>query len=199
MGKRASTELKEVHWKALNLIEEGELSYKEIAEQCGWSPQYLYDLVGGDEKTCGYIGALFSAEVRKINAKLESKINGLLKTNKSLALQLINQVLHSFKKIKNLDLDEVKVLTRLNDTLAKATPSVKIGSLSYSYTKGLSAEELLYEFNRLQSIANGASNREAVRESFQRRQGSIHRVTESGSTDAEQSEDFDVSADGEAG
>lgn len=196
---RAPGKLEDKHWKALQLLSEGTLSLKEVAEQSGFNYDHLRALINGNSEKSGYVGELFSAEMRKIDAKLAGKIKSLLKQNKVLALNMINDVLCDFKRLKSLGLDEIKVLTSINNSLAKETPNVEIGNLSYNYTKGLTAEELVHEFNRLKAIANGASNRGAVSKAFEGRPGILSVSDDEGSGAEGKSEDPDVSPDAEAG
>lgn len=184
--------------KALSLLNEGTKSIKEVAREVGWKPDYLYDLIEGNVSKAGKPAELFQLEMQQIDKNLTKRIKSLVKRNKSLALQLINEVLHAFRT-QQLGLDEIKILTQINATLAKETPQVEIGSLSYNYTKGLSVEELLYEYNRLKSLAEGSSNRGAVQASFERRPGILPSADSTGSANEEFNEDNELSADGEAG
>jgi len=197
MGKKVP-ELNQKHWDALRLLSQGDKTIKAVATEVGWSADYLYDLVEGNVEKTGMSGELFAQELRKIDVNTAKKIKSLLKTNKFLALRLINDILHEFKNQKGLSVDEIKVLTKINNSLVKSTPNVEIGNLSYNYTKGLSAEELVYEFNRLKSIADGASNREAVSGSEQGGPGILPLPSKSGSRLKVEDEDSELSADGEA-
>jgi hypothetical protein len=153
--------LNDKHWKALELIEAGQVSLKEISRMCGWSQDYMYELYEGKEK-CGKIGELFQTELRKIETKNVSRIKTLTKENKRLALQLMNEYLRSKISKGSVSDEESKLISTVFNALAKATPNVEIGSMQWNYTKGLTAEELVHEFNKLRSIAEGASKRGAV-------------------------------------
>jgi len=196
MGKKVA-ELNQKHWDALRLLSEGDKTIKQVASEVGWSADYLYDLVEGNVEKTGNTGELFSAELKKIDATVAKRIKTLLKTNKFLALRLINDILHDFKK-RSLGETEIKLLVQMNNSLVKATPNVEIGNLSYSYTKGLSAEELIYEFNRLKSIADGASNREAVSGSSKGGSGVLPLPAKPRSRVKKQDKDSELSTDGEA-
>jgi hypothetical protein len=197
MGK--PTGLNEKHWKALELLSDGRMSIKSIAKEIGWSADYLYDLVEGNEQKTGTAGELFSAELRKVDAHLSKVIKSLLKKNKVLAMRLINEVLDNLQSKEKLDLEETRVLTQITNCLAKESPNVEIGNLSFSYVKGLSAEELVHEFNRLRTIASGSSNRGAVQKAFEGRPGILSRSSESGNGNEEQTEDPELRSDAETG
>jgi hypothetical protein len=148
-----ATQLSPKHWRALELIEEGNLSIKEIAKTVGWTPRTLYDLYEGNTQKTGPIGDLFTSELNKIQARNASKVKYLVKENKKLALIKMNEylrVLQSKRPGKRVTEEINKVLL----ALAKATPNVEIGS--FSYTKGLSAEDLVNEFKRLNAVAQSA-------------------------------------------
>jgi hypothetical protein len=145
------TKLGPKHLKALELMAEGRLPLKEIAKICGWAESYFYDLVEGNAEKTSNVAFLFSAEVDKINAKNTKRI-------KSLSKDIQRMILSSWDaKIKNEDgkqltEDEEKQRVAIYNAIAKATPNVEIGS--FSYTKGLSAEDLVNEFKRLKSLAS---------------------------------------------
>lgn len=156
--------LGEKHWEALRLIEEGRMSLKDIAKTLGWSSSYFYDLHEGKEN-CGRIGELFKSELAKQEKKNQNKIKTLTADNKKLALQLLNDFLRQ-TTVKGISgEDEAKTVSTVFNALAKASPSVEIGSLQYNYTKGLNAEELVHEFTKLKSLAEGASKRGGVQAS----------------------------------
>lgn len=191
------TQLSDKHWKILSLMNDPNRTIKSIADEVGLSSDYLYDLINGNVKKAGKVAELFEAEVRKIDTKTSSRIKSLMKQNKFVALSLINSILKNFSLQKNYDLEEAKVIAQISGHLFKA-PNVEIGSVSYSYTKGLSAEELVHEYNRLQTIANGPSNRGAVQESFERRPGILLDSVEQRGGVEEFDEDSQLPTDGEA-
>ena len=166
MGRKPVTELKEKHWQALKLIESGTLTLKQVAKQVGMSTDTLYDLHEGNTEKQGSVADLFQSELRKIEQKHAKEASKLLTSNKLHAQVLIEKILVGYKdkldSIGSLTIDEKKLVGTLNNSLAKSTPNVEIGSLTYQYTKGLSAQELVHEFTRLRTIAEGASQRGAV-------------------------------------
>ena len=179
--------LNEKHWKALQLIEAGVLSLKSIAEQCGWSADYMYDLYEGEAKV-GKIGELFKTELRKLEKKNTDKIKTLTKENKSLALRLMNDFLRRKATAEYLSDDDSKLVCGVFNAIAKASPNVEINSSSWSYTKGLTSEELVHEFNKLRSLAEGAPKRRGVPEAGQGRAGVLSALAKSGSGSDEESE-----------
>lgn len=154
--------LNEKHLKALGLIEAGEMSLKDMAAQCGWKEDYLYELTSGDTSKAGEVASFFKAEYKKIGDKKNAKIRLLLKSNTALAHQLIQKQLRFLDSKKDLSIEERKLVATYMNAIAKATPNVQIDNLSYSYTKGYTPEQMIYEFKRLQTLAGSSSNRSAV-------------------------------------
>jgi AcrR family transcriptional regulator len=161
---------------------------KEVAERCGWSERTLYALYEGDTRRGNQTAALFHAEVRKIDREIVKKIDSLTRSNKKLAQELIERILQQLHEKPKLTPEEKKLVATLHNSLAKATPNVNIGSLTYNYTKGLNAEELIHEYVRLTTIASGTSNRGAVSELEPGRSGILHSPSERGSELAEEPE-----------
>lgn len=145
-----TTQLSAKHWKALELIEEGSVSLKDIAKTIGWGEDTMYALCAGRVDKVGEVGALFHSELQKITERHAARIKTLTKDNKVLALAKINEYLRSLSK-KKPDAEMVKEINGILNALAKSTPGVEIGQ--FSYTKGLSAEDLVSEFKRLSAVA----------------------------------------------
>lgn len=160
MTKKIQT-LGSKHWQALKLIDEGKMSLKDIAATVGWSADFMYDIYEGKDN-CGTIGEMFQSELKKLEAKNVNKIKTLSKENQALALRLMNDFLR--RKATNVYVsdDDLKLIATAYNAMAKSTPSVEIGSMQWNYTKGLTSEELVHEFTKLKSIAEGASKRGAV-------------------------------------
>ena len=160
-------DLTEKHWQALKLIEAGELSRKDIAAKMGWTSAYFVDMCNGNIQNIGYTADLFKKEIEKIETKRDGNIKTLVKENIETAQTLIRRTLKELKSKKRLSHEEKKLLGTLNNSLNKSTPSVSIKSLSYSYTKGLTAEELIHEFSRLRSIAESSFDKQMSLENEQ--------------------------------
>jgi hypothetical protein len=163
--------LNDKHLKALALIEEGKMCLGDVAKAVGWKPDYLYELYEGDTSKAGSVASLFSAQVREINKKLDQEIGNLTKKNRKSVHQRISWILEQLEqkeKKKKLTLNEQKLVATIMNSLAKSSSKVEIGSLSYSYSKGLTTEQLVHEFTRLQTLAGSSSNRGAVQESVER-------------------------------
>lgn len=188
---RPQAKLNEKHYEALRLIEEGNMSIKKIAQQLGWSADYLYDLYEGNVEKTSSVAILFKAEVDKIEKKNTDKIKFLTKDNKVLALRMMNEYLRAKSTLKTRSDDDLKKVVSIFNALSKITHNVEIGSI-HSYTKGLTAEELVHEFNRLKTIANGASYSRRIQEIKQGRSRVLSELAESASGDGEESEDTDV-------
>lgn len=179
MPGRPRGELSEKHWKALKLLEQG-LERKDVAAQCGWGPDYFAELCAGDIEKVGYTADLFKKELQKITAKGEEETKTLIKENIKVAQRLVKRTLIELEAKKKPTEAEKKLIVSLNNTLNKSTPSVSIGSLSYSYTQGLKPEELIYEFTRLRAIAEGSFDRRGVQDSQSGGSGDLSTVDEPG-------------------
>ena len=157
-------ELKPRHYKALELMEDGTLSIKEIAKIVGMSKEHLYDMVEGGDKA-GALGHLFQSEIRKVTNRQTAKTRAISKTNAKLAQELLQRELQALKNKETLlDVDRRR-LVEMTNSLSKSRPSVEIGSISYS--RGLTKEDLIHEFNRLTSIAKSALIKRGVQGSKQ--------------------------------
>jgi len=157
------------HYKALELIEEGILKYKEIAAACGWKPSYLYALIEGDERTAGSIVHLFQAELAKMQARFSAQEKQLNKDNKKRSQLLLNNRLKDLQKGPITEKKSYEI-SRILNTLAKSTPNVE---MSFSYYKGLTKEELQNEFKKLSAIAQRALNPRGIRSLGQEGSGEV--------------------------
>ena len=166
MAQNKTQQLSPKHWKALELIEEGTLSLKEIAKTIKMSQWTFYELMSGNTAKTGSVGELFYAELRKQHARNVTKTKHFHKDNQKLALiQLNNRLreLHAQPSSKESAAEICKIL----NSIGKAQPNVEINNNSWSYTKGLSAEELVHEFKRLGTLARNALNGTGVPSSNQ--------------------------------
>ena len=168
------TGLQPKHWKALELWEEGLLSIKEIAAACGIPIDSMYDLFEGNSQKIGQTAHLFKAELDKITVRTASKIKILVKDNKKIALIMQNERLKELRALTDRGKDESLEVNKILNTLSKSTPGVEIGSFhSISLTKGMTPEELVYEFRRLSAIARNPSVGGGVRKVDERAEGRI--------------------------
>lgn len=158
MGRK-QTGLSEKHWQALKLIEEGALNYKEIAKQIGWGEDYFFDLRSGNVERAGHAADLFAKEMQKIDAKNDSIARSLIKENIVTAQELLKRALADLKSKEVMSHEDKKLLGTLTNCLSKSIPNVSVDSLAYSYTKGLTPEELIHEFTRLKAIAESSFDR----------------------------------------
>ena len=147
---------------ALTLIEAGDLSYRDIAIQCGISPDTLYDLIEGKPEKYGNVGVMFCKELDAVYKRIDKDIRKLTKKNKKSTQYLLDQYLSKVKTRKSLSKDLVHTVVSITNALAKSTPKVEIGSFSYS--TGISAEELVYEFKRLKGTGEMGPNRTGIPE-----------------------------------
>jgi hypothetical protein len=152
MARPKTTQLSAKHWKALELIEEGTLSIKEIATSVGWSAKNIYDLMSGNTARTGSIGELFYSELKGQHARNTSKVKHLFKENQRLALIKVNERLRDLQSIDPTE-TTTKEVCKLMNALGKAGPSVEISNTSFSVTHGMTPEELVHEFKRLGTLA----------------------------------------------
>ena len=149
----AKTEvLPEKYRKALQLIEAGNHSYREIARLCVISEQSFYDLIEGNAKDNPNIQALFSAELSILQKRRDKEIRDLIKKNKKTTHYLIDNWLTDQKRRKKVSNSLMPMIVSVANAISKFTPNVEIGS--FVYQKGLSPEDIYGEFKRLTSIAS---------------------------------------------
>jgi hypothetical protein len=157
------------HFKALELIEEGILKYKEIAVACGWEPDYLYALIEGNERTAGSIVHLFQAELNRIQTRWGKQEKQLNKDNRQRTQLLLNDRLKALQKGKVTEKKSYEI-SRIMQVLAKSTPNVE---MNFSYYKGLTKEELENEFSKLSAIAQRTLNLGRIQSAGEKRSGEV--------------------------
>lgn len=185
-GKPKGT-LSEKHYQALKLLDEGELSKKEIALQLGWTQDYFTKLCTGDITSLGQTADLFKKEYQKAEGKKDDDIKNLVKTNTRIIQSLILRTVKEFESKPKLNHDEKKLLGTLNNSMAKTTPTTSIKNLSYSYISALTPQELIYEYERLRAIAESSFNRKRIQGTGENGPGSLPEDGKSGSGLAEDS------------
>lgn len=196
MAGRPPGELLDKHWQALKMLEAGDMSKKDIAAKINVSPEYFSALINGDISKAGLIADLFKKEYSKIASKREDNIKAAVKENQEVCQAQMRRVLKELQGKKRLNHEEKKLLGLYNNSLNKSTPNVNIKNLSYSYTTGMTPEELIHEFGRLKAIAEGSFERRAVQGAQQGGSGTIPPADERGSELAEDSQDSSVRAAG---
>jgi hypothetical protein len=146
--------------KALALISTGSLTLGEVAKQAGLADKTLYNLVEGADVHKSESGRLFFEEYKKIEKDRDREIRNLIKGNKKKVHQIISKWLEANQNKPKVDKSLMSTAVSVANVLAKSTPNVEIGS--FSYTKGLSAEDLFSEFKRLKGLAEVGVNRSRV-------------------------------------
>lgn len=192
MGKRQKdkpSDLAEKHWKALELIQEGGHTMKEIATVSGIEYTYFTDLYAGDTERAGSVAAVFQAEIKKIHKKQDAKISSLMKESKELCLQQIVRITKDIKAKSRLSKDDQGMVVKLTTAIGRIQPEIKIDKFQYKYVKGLTAEELISEFKRLGAVAEGPSDSRTVHQAGQGRSRDIPGVNERGSEPPQVPED----------
>jgi transcriptional regulator with XRE-family HTH domain len=175
--------LKPKHLAALELLKENKLSVREIAKCVGFSYEYLNDIMNASEHS-GNVGLEFNAEYRKLEQVLDKRIRRNVKEALDLSSNTLKCWLQRLESKKKPTEKQIKLAKDIQMVLSKSRPNVEIGS--FSYTKGLSAEDLFNEYKRLKGLAEQAIVRRRVQGSKQGRSGEVHLASESGSS-AEQS------------
>ena len=160
------TILSEKHWKVLEMLS-NDVSRKDAAEKIGWTKDHLDKLCAGNTEKAGGVACLFKAEYNKIKVKSKKETNDLIDSNLKLSQKLMREVFDEIGKKKHKTDADKKILSMYTNAIAKCQPNVNIKNLSYSYTKGLSAEELVHEFKRLKTIAESSFEREGIPEPSQ--------------------------------
>ena len=171
MAQNKATQLSPKHWKALELIEEGLLSMKDIAKLVGWSKWTLYELMSGNVQKTGTLGQLFYSELKKMHSRNVSKVKHLAKDNQRLALIKLNERLRLLKAKKPTE-PITKEICKIMQAIGRIVPNVEINQ-SYSFTKGMTPEELVHEFTRLKSVAASTLDGKGVPGSKQGGSGAI--------------------------
>lgn len=160
-------ELSEKQWQAISLLKSG-MARKDVAKECGWKIDYFKKLCSGDISTCGYTADLFKKELLKVVAEQAEDTKALVEENTLTVQRMIKFELGELEKKqadkKSLSLEEQKLICTLTNSISNCKPTVSVGSIAYSYTQGLTPEELLHEFTRLTSIAESSFNRRPVQE-----------------------------------
>lgn len=153
--------LPEKYRKALQLIEEANLSFKHIANECGIPEDTFYNLIEGRADDYGKIGEMFTSELNAINKRRDKEIKNLLKKNKKSTQYIIDRYLCDHKNRKNID-KTMPTIVAIANALSKSTPNVEIDK--FMYQKGLSIEDIHAEFKRLNGLASdrGAVQRSAT-------------------------------------
>lgn len=172
------TELSEKHWQALKLLEEGLLSRSEIAKAIGYSRDHLDHLCEGSVEACGKSAILFKEEYQKITKKKDNELKDLFKTNTATAHRLISRVFKDIEGKNKITSDDRKILSMYTNALSRFQPTTSVQNLSYSYTSGLTAEELIHEFKRLKGIAESSFERGPIQSSPEGRTGEISEDSE---------------------
>lgn len=144
--------LPEKYRKALQLIEAGNHSYREVARLSGIGEASFYELIEGRAKNNPHVQEKFTAELNEISRRRDKEIRDLIKKTKKTTYYLIDSWLNDQKKLKKVNNQLMPTVISVANALAKSTPNVEIGS--FVYQKGLSPEDIYGEFKRLTSIAS---------------------------------------------
>lgn len=165
------TKLSEKHWQVLKMLED--MTRADAADAIGWTKNHLDHLCTGSVEKAGGVATLFKKEYLKIQAKQSEETKQLVAQNTKTAQRLIARVFNDIESKKKVTPEDKKILSMYTNALSKFTPTVNVKNLSYSYTKGLTAEELVHEFKRLKTIAESSFDRGGLPEAPEGRTGDI--------------------------
>jgi hypothetical protein len=173
---KPKNELSPKHLQALELIRSGEYSYREVAQKVGWSEGHLYHLIAGDTSTEGNSAVLFSAEVDKITADLAKDVKHLSKKVQKNIFAVFEEWSQTLKTTK-ITPSKLSTAVSIMNAIGKVTPKIEIGS--FSYTQGLSLEDIRNEYRRIRGIL---SDTRGIRSALEGRSGESAGGGEQGST-----------------
>ncbi len=179
MAGKPKTELSEKQWKAIKMYEAGS-SRKEISQAIGVSEDYLQSLILGNIAKAGQVADIFKKEWQKIEDLRDEKIKSLIKENTEIVQSQLKRVAKEIVSKKKLTATEKHWLIKANTSLTSNKPAVNIKSLSYSYTQGLSVQDIAHEFTRLKAIAESSFDRRPVQITGTEGSGSLSASDESG-------------------
>jgi len=169
------TKLSEKHWQVLKMLED--MTREDAAKAIGWKKNHIDKLCSGNV-SAGGVATLFKQEYLKIQVKQSEETKHLVSQNTKTAQRLIARVFTDIESKKKVTPEDKKILSMYTNALSKFTPTVNVKNLSYSYTKGLTAEELVHEFKRLKTIAESSFDRGGISETPEGRAGDISAVNE---------------------
>ena len=159
-GQLRSRGLNKKHLKALELLKNTELPVTEVAKRAGINKDHLYDLIFGDAKA-GPVGQEFSQQAQKVEEDQQKRIRTACMKLKEDCVSLLQREVTNDYKNKKLAKDKRKSLIDTVKALSSGQPTYNIGSVSYS--KGLSPEDMVNEFKRLNAIACAALDTRGIR------------------------------------
>jgi len=178
MPQKQKTKLEERHLKALELFSTGH-SHREVAQSLGVSEDWVYDMCTGNIGKVGYLATVFKDAYEKIQDQRELRTRDLANENRELCMIQIRNVLSDYDKRKGkLDKEDKKMISMLTNAMAKVTPTVSIGSVTYNYTHGLTIEEMQHEYGRLRAAADGPTDSRGVSEALQAGSGEMYNTAE---------------------
>ena len=141
------------HLKALELLKNN-MPVSEVVKQAGIQRSQIYDLIAGNEKA-GPVAQEFGQEFQK---KMEEQDKRIAEIQKDLKETVFTK-LRAWTKTNKITEGNRKSFVDISKVL-QTGPVYNIGSVSYS--RGLSAEEMINEFKRLRAASEGALDRRTV-------------------------------------
>lgn len=162
MAGKPKTTLGYKQLKALALFKDGGKTQAEIALAADMSLSNLKSWIGGDTRVVGSLAVLFQKEWRKIDDERDENIKRLEKETNEKLMSLILRETETLSSQKKLTNPEKRLLSLYKNALSSSKQSVNIKNLSYSYTQGLTPEDLIHEFTKLKGIAESSFNRRKI-------------------------------------
>lgn len=161
---RETISLPSNHQKALSLLKETDHSLREVAELSGMTYDEICDLYAGKPQSDPNV-QLFNSELKKIDKQKTEKIKRLMRENKLIVMEEINEfLLEERKKRKSVDEDpelsrdkDVDTLVKVLNALAKASSGIEITqNIQNNIFAGMTPQELIHEYKRLTAIATSS-------------------------------------------
>lgn len=147
---KSTTTLPSNYRKALSLLQKTNFTLKEIADNAGISYDEFCDLYAGKPADSPIV-QLFSSELKKIDTQKTDKMKRLMRENKLIVLEEINDFLLDMRKRGVRDED---TLVKILNALAKASSGGEItANIQNNIFSGMSVEELIHEYRRLSALA----------------------------------------------
>lgn len=191
--KEAEVQLSKNHIRALELIESGNLTNKEISKACNIPFDSLIDLIDGRTAKTGIMGDLFAASMKEIQNRTAERVRFLAKDCTKLALQKVAEHLRIIQRDDMSD-NNLKKLIAVINALGKTMPKIDIGQLNVQNNNfnSLTPFELQNEYQRLTNVARSLSKSRRLRELTPGGTGELSSNAGSGDNLPEESQVTDV-------
>jgi hypothetical protein len=139
--------------KALDLLKGTDYSLRTVASLSEMSYDEICDLYAGRPANDPAV-QLFGSELKKIDKNKTDKIKRLMRENKLIVMEEINEFLLANRKDGVRDED---TLVKVLNALAKASVGIEItNNIQNNIFAGMTPQELVHEYKRLTALATSA-------------------------------------------